>query len=187
MPSTASGKKITHAYKAKLSRVGKKEFRSLLWEFRRDPKNLTEEDRAKLEKLFTRLPSLGTLYELRVRFKTIFDTAPDRQSALTSLLELFLDAIDAFPALEDFVRTYERWQEQILNYFDDRKTSAAVEGINNKARVITKRAYGLKTADSLWTRLILDLNRAEEIVRYTIAGIRALAKGLQKIFSMACS
>jgi hypothetical protein len=26
--------------------------------------------------------------------------------------------------------------------------------------VITKRAYGLKSADNLWTRLILDLNRA---------------------------
>jgi transposase len=32
-----------------------------------------------------------------------------------------------------------------------------VEGINNKARVITKRSYGLKSAESLGTRLILDL------------------------------
>ena len=31
-----------------------------------------------------------------------------------------------------------------------------MEGINNKARVITKRTYGLKSAESLWTRLILD-------------------------------
>ena len=170
-----------------MSRQAKKEFRSQMWEFRRDPKDLTAEDRAKLEKLFTQLPSLRTLYELRVRFKTIFDTAPDRKSASISLADLFLDAIAAFPKLEDFVRTYERWEKKILNYFDDRKTSAAVEGINNKARVITKRAYGLKAADSLWTRLILDLNRAQEIVSYTIASLRALAKGLQRVFSMVCS
>ena len=49
-----------------------------------------------------------------------------------------------------FFATYDRWKTEILNYFDARQTSAAVEGINNKARVITKRAYGLKSADSLW-------------------------------------
>jgi len=158
-----------------------------MWEFRRDPKDLTAEDQAKLEKLFTQLPVLRTLYELRVRFKTIFDTAPDRKSAAKRLAELFLDAIAAFPKLEDFVRTYERWETKILNYFDEGKTSAAVEGINNKARVITKRAYGLKSADSLWTRLLLDLNRAGDIVSHTIASIRQLAKGLQRVFSMVCS
>jgi Transposase len=101
-------------------------------------------------------------------------------------MDLFLDAIEAFPKLEDFVRTYERWQEQILNYFQARQTSAAVEGINNKARVITKRAYGLKSADSLWTRLLLDLNRAKEIIRYSIVSIRAMAHGLRGLFSMVC-
>jgi len=32
--------------------------------------------------------------------------------------------------------TYENWNSGILNYFDRRYTSAAVEGINNKARGI---------------------------------------------------
>ena len=35
--------------------------------------------------------------------------------------------------------TYDRWKTKILNYFDARQSSATVEGINNKARVITKR------------------------------------------------
>lgn len=130
---------------------------------------------------------MRTLYELRVRFKTIFDTAPDRKTASRLLTELFLEATESFPELEDFIRTYERWQEPILNYFQSGQTSAAVEGINNKARVITKRAYGIKLADSLWTRLILDLNRAKEIVQYTITGLRILANGLRGLFSMVCS
>lgn len=133
------------------------------------------------------MPPLRTLYQLRVRFKSIFDTAPHRKTAALDLTELFLEAIDAFPALANFVRTFERWQEQILNYFDDGKTSAAVEGINNKARVITKRAYGIKSADSLWTRLILDLNRAQDLVQHTIANLRAMANGLRRLFSMVCS
>ena len=55
---------------------------------------------------------------------------------------------------------------------DGRYTSAAVEGINNKARVITKRCYGVKSSDTLWNRLILDLNRASEAVAQTIAELR---------------
>ena len=86
-----------------------------------------------------------------------------------------------------FFATYDRWKTEILNYFDARQTSAAVEGINNKARVITKRAYGLKSADSLWTRLILDLNRASEAIGWSIEQIRQMARGLKTLFDPSCT
>jgi transposase len=127
-----------------------------MWEFRRNPQGLSAEEKAKLEGLFAKLPQLRTLYEIRVRFQEIFDTAPDRRKALRSLTGLWLDLLDHFPGMEPFICTFERWQEEILNYFEGRQTSGPVEGINNKARVIVKRAYGLKSADSLWSRLILD-------------------------------
>src|ERR1700688_3584646 len=92
--STASGKKITRQYKAKLSRAQQKEFRSLMWQFRRDPKDLTEQDRAKLEQLFTQIPQLQTLHELRVRFETIFDTLTQRRPAALALAKWCLDAVD---------------------------------------------------------------------------------------------
>jgi transposase len=137
--------------------------------------------------LLTQIPQLRTLYELRLRFKTIFDTLTQRRQASLALTQWCLDAMDAFPELARVVCTYEKWQVLILNYFPEGYTSAAVEGINNKARVITKRTYGLKSADSLWTRLILDLNRAQDIVMHTIADLRALAHGFRAIFSMVCS
>jgi transposase len=130
---------------------------------------------------------LRTLYRLRVRFKEIFDTASHRREAALALTELFLEAMDAFPELDTFVCTYERWQEQILNYFEAGQTSGVVEGINNKARVVTKRAYGIKSADTLWTRLILDLNLAGEIVVHTVASIRDLVQGFRAIFATACT
>ena len=158
-----------------------------MWEMRRDPASLTDKERAKLEKLFTLIPQLRTLYNLRVRFKTIFDTASDRRQAAKELMELYVDATDAFPDLESFWRTYEQWQEQILNYFEARQTSGVVEGINNKARVVTKRAYGIKSADTLWTRLILDLNMAGKMVLQTVASIRELVRGFRAIFSPVCT
>ena len=124
---------------------------------------------------------------MRVRFKEIFDTASHRQEAARRLMELFVDATDAFPELDGFFRTYEQWQEQILNYFEARQTSGVVEGINNKARVITKRAYGIKSADTLWTRLFLDLDRAGEIVMHTVDSLRDIVRGFRAIFSTACT
>jgi transposase len=133
------------------------------------------------------LPRLRQLYELRVRFQEIFDTAPNRRRGTGDVTAWTLDIVTTFPELEDFVVTYEHWQDEILRYFDARQTSGPVEGINNKARVIVKRAYGLKSADSLWTRLVLDLNWAGDVVRYTIGQVRDMAAGLRRLFSWTCT
>ena len=122
-----------------------------------------------------------------MRFQRIFDTAANRRQAYRALIELFLDMLDQFPELESFIRTFENWQEEILNYFDARQTSGAVEGINNKARVILKRSYGLKEVDSLWTRLVLDLNRAKEAVKYTLGQIQEMVLGFRILFAPACT
>lgn len=122
-----------------------------------------------------------------MRFQAIFDTATGRRKAHRDLVGLFLDMMEQFPELEGFVRTFETWQDEILNYFDARQTSGPVEGINNKARVIVKRSYGLKSADSLWTRLVLDLNRGKDVVLRTIDQIRDLVVGFRAIFSGACT
>jgi transposase len=158
-----------------------------MWEFRRDPASLSEEERLRLEALFVRLPRLRKLYELRVRFKKIFDTAPQRRAASLQLCQLELEAKDAGIDLEDFFLTYDAWQQEILNYFDDGQTSAAVEGINNKARVLIKRAYGLKSVGSLWTRLVLDLNLAKQAVGRSIERLRDLAHGLKALFRPCCT
>src|SRR5262249_614911 len=110
---TASEKKITREYKAKLSKAERKEFRSLMGEFRRHPQELTKEDQQKLEALFGALPQLRTLYEFRVRFQQIFDKDWDRGRAHRALIGLFFDMLDNFPELEAFIRTFEAWQEEI--------------------------------------------------------------------------
>ena len=86
-----------------------------------------------------------------------------------------------------FWTTYDTWKTGILDYFDGRHTSAAVEGINNKARVITKRCYGVKLAGTLLSRLILDLNRASEAVGRSIAELREMVSGLKAVFLGFCT
>src|SRR4051812_21734992 len=143
-------KKMTREYKARLTTAERKAFRSQMWAFRRDPEGLTAEEQEALEGLFEAIPQLKELYRVRLRFKEIFDTARDRTTAARRLRQLRRETEDLGLDLSPFFGTYDRWKTEILNYFDARQTSAAVEGINNKARVITKRAYGLKSAESLW-------------------------------------
>jgi transposase len=153
-----------------------------MWAFRRDPESVTAEEQQALEGLFEKVPALKELYRVRLRFKEIFDTAPNRTTAARWLRQLRRETERLGLDLSPFFETYDRWKTAILNYFDRRQTSAAVEGINNKARVITKRAYGLKSADSLWNRLILDLNRASEAIGWSIEQIRQMVQGLKALF-----
>jgi transposase len=165
-----------------LNKAERKAFRSQMWAFRRNPASLTVEEQQALDSLFERIPKLKELHRVRLRFKEIFDTARDRTTAARWLRELRREAERLELDLGAFFETYDRSKTEILNYFDAHQTSAAVEGINNKARVITKRAYGLKSAESLWTRLILDLNRASQAIGWSIAQIRQMANGLKALF-----
>lgn len=84
--------------------------------------------------------------------------------------------------LLQFFQTYDAHREGILAYFDERKTSGPVEGLNNKARVITKRCYGLKDVKTLWSRLCLDVNLATQAVAFSVTGIHQLANRIRAIF-----
>ena len=74
-----------------------------MWEFRRDPKDLKPEEREALERLFVELPVLKDVYDVRVRFKAIFDTAPDRTTAEKQLAERQEEYI-----VEVFIRERDR-------------------------------------------------------------------------------
>jgi transposase len=152
-----------------------------MWQFRRRRKDLTEKDEAELQELFHAIPGLELPYCLREDIAEVFDTARCRQEAESRMKELREQAAEE-PDLLKFFKTYDRWKDGILAYFDRHETSAAVEGLNNKARVITRRSYGLKCAESLWRRLILDVNRVVSAVRRTVAEMHALARSIQAKF-----
>jgi transposase len=130
---------------------------------------------------------LKDLYDVRVRFKEIFDTASDPATAEQELAALRARTESLGLDFSKFWTTYDNWKTGILNYFDGHYTSAAVEGINNKARVITKRCYGVKSSGTLWNRLILDLNRASEAVGRSIAKLREIVSSLKALFLAFCT
>jgi len=66
--------------------------------------------------------------------------------------------------IRDFAWTIRRHQEDILNYFDLPISNGAVEGLNNKAKVISHRCYGFRTATNYITALYHCLGKLPEPV-----------------------
>ncbi len=132
---------MTRDSKAPWNKAERQAFRSQRWAFRRDPASLTAEEQQALERLFEKLPKRKELSRVRLQFKAIFDTARDRTTAARWLRQLRREierlGLDLGPIFE----TDERWKTALLNSFDAPPTSAAIEGIKNKARVITQRTY----------------------------------------------
>jgi transposase len=156
-----------------------------MWLFRKRPEDLTPDQQAELEQLFEQIPDLELIHSFRWGITDIFDTAKDRVDAARQFSE-FRALLD--PEEEDhqellkFFETYDAHQKGILAYFDERKTSGPVEGLNNKARVITKRCYGLKDTGTLWTRLCLDINLATLAMGLSVSHVHALANTIRDVF-----
>ncbi len=153
-----------------------------MWLYRRRRRDLKPAEQLELDELFDRIPELELAYCFREDIGEIFDTAKTREEA-SSRLEELRTVVANEPELLGFFELYDRWRDGILAYFDRRETSAAVEGLNTKARVITRRSYGLKSAESLWRRLVLDVNRNCGVVRRTVADLHVLARGIRAKFA----
>jgi transposase len=152
-----------------------------MWLYRRRRKDLSVEQQAELDELLETIPALQLAYFFREEVAEIFDTAKDREEASRQLEEL-RELLSDQPDLLKFFALYDRWREGILAYLDRRETSGPVEGINTKARVITRRSYGLKNTDSLWKRLVIDINRFRSVARRSVAELHDLARSVQARF-----
>jgi transposase len=152
-------------------------------DFRRRPEDLKPEQTLALEALFEKVPTLGVIYHLRWQATRIFDTAADASAAAQALREWIAEARATGLDWQPFITMLEGHWDGILAYFKDRRTSGPVEGINNKVRVVLRRAYGIRTVTTLWSRLVLDVNWAWRKVGHTIAGLRGLVSRIQTVFS----
>jgi transposase len=129
-----------------------------LWAFRLPWADLRPEQRQVLQRLFELSPALQQAYALCQALTAIFDLAPSRRSAKKQLrawqTQVRRSGLTCF---DTFLKTLDRFWEEITNYFVAGETSGFVEGLNNKIKVLTRRSYGLFNLDHLFQRLFLDL------------------------------
>jgi transposase len=126
--------------------------------FRKHPARLDPDEKAALQRLFQHAPSLRLVYAFREGLFTIFQTATSKADAQEQLrIWMFLVREQAIPGFDAFLKTLLSFWDEITNFFVLRLTSGFVEGLNNKIRVLLRRAYGLFNLTHLFQRLSLDL------------------------------
>jgi transposase len=152
-------------------------------DFRRRPEDLKPEQTVALDTLFAKVPTLGVIYHLRWQATEIFDTATNEATAAQALREWIAEARLTELDWQPFITMLEGHWDGILAYFQHRRTSGPVEGINNKVRVVMRRGYGMRNLANLWSRLVLDVNWAGRKVGHTIIGIRQLVGRIQATFA----
>lgn len=135
------------------------ELKHILWPSRKHPADLDDEERAQLERFLVHSPALRQAITLREELTTIFDTARSKADGLRRIgfwrQRVTKSELSCF---DGFLKLLDSWLELIANYFIDHQTSAFVEGLNNKLKVLKRRCYGLCNVGRLFQRLTLDLD-----------------------------
>ena len=167
-----------------MSPEARKKLRSQMHDFRRRPEDLKPEQTQGLEALFEKVPMLGVIYHLRWSATKVFDTAPNRAAAAQALDEWIAEARETELGWEPFITMLKNHWDGILAYFDERKSSGSVEGLNTKIRVVLRRSYGIRNLATLWSRVLLDVNWATKKLGPTIATVRDLVSRIQSHFAM---
>src|SRR5579859_1819325 len=136
---------VAKLYRAAADRVRKTELRRLhanlppdqyqtlqgsLWAFRRSWADLSPDQRQTLQRLFALSPALQLVYQLREALTTIFNTTPSRSSARKQLRAWQTKVRDSrLTCFDTFLKTLNRFWDEITNYFVATESSGFVEGL----------------------------------------------------------
>jgi transposase len=115
--------------------------------------DLNEEQKNKLIQLKAVSPTLKVMHELKEKLRRIFNKTTDWYPAVFKLGMWLSKAKTYFPKSNN---TFIRWFDEIIAYFDNGTTSGAVEGINNKLKLIKRSAYGFRNFNNYRIRCLLN-------------------------------
>jgi transposase len=119
----------------------------------RNAKELNELQKDKLKEIEKVIPELALMHKMKESFRDIFESRIDWSEALFQLCDWLIVADEKFPKS---CGTIKRWIGEIISYFDNRTTQGAVEGINNKLKLIKRRGYGFRNFDNFQIRTMLS-------------------------------
>ncbi len=123
--------------------------------FLKNPENLTDKQNLKLKDVLQYKLKSVRAYQLKESFQ-LFWNYDSPYWAKWYLRKWCARAMRSkLEPIKKFVRTVRNHEELILNYFKAKKqySSGAVEGLNRRVNLITRRAYGYKSLEVLETAL----------------------------------
>jgi len=128
----------------------------------KNPWNLTDKQRVRLSDLEKLNLKINRAYLLKEAFRKFWDYSYPAW-AKKYLDQWFRWATHSrLKPMRDFAWMIRRHQNDILNYFKVPIDNGAVEGLNNKAKVISHRAYGYRTAETFKLALYHGMGKLPE-------------------------
>ena len=118
----------------------------------KNQEDLKEPEQEKLKEVKQVAPILTEMHSLKEELRNIFETNKNWSEGLLNLADWLKDISEYFP--KSF-GTIKRWIGEIIAYFDEGTTQGVVEGINNKLKLIKRRAFGLRNFDNFQLRSFL--------------------------------
>ena len=118
---------------------------------------MTEIQHSKFGRAEKVAPILTKMHALKEELRDIFESSKDWSEGLLEIADWLKDVSKYFP--KSF-GTIKRWIGEIIAYFDEGTTQGIVEGINNKLKLIKRRAFGFRNFDNFQIRSFLTWNFA---------------------------
>jgi len=130
-----------------LDPVGSKN-RGLLSLIRRHEKNLTKEQKQKIEKYFKQYPELKAVYLFKQKLCRLLLIKHRTAKQCKNLIPVFLKYIKQLKEsmLDSMVtlgNTLDSWSEEVVRMWRFSKSNGITEGFHNKMKMLVRRAYGL--------------------------------------------
>ena len=116
---------------------------------------LSEEGVKKLDELLSKYPNLKDFYWAKEKLRKLY-SAKDKGEA-SKQLELVIMNLKASDDAEArrWANTLKRWQQPILNYFDNKTTNAYTEGCNTKIKMLKRLSFGLRNIEVYTKKMML--------------------------------
>jgi len=119
----------------------------------KNKENLSETQQEKLNQVYETCPTVKMAHRLKECLRHIFECSSTKEKSKKRLQRWsrIAEQENLFPT---FRKTLAKWIDKIANYFEKRTTSGMVEGINNKIKLIKRRAFGFRNFDHFRLRVI---------------------------------
>ena len=128
----------------------------------KNPENLTDKQRARLGYLEKLNLKINRAYLLKESFRELW-TYKRKGWAKRFLTKWFWWATHSrIKPMRDFAWLLRNHQDGVLNYFKMKITNGIVEGLNNKAKAVSHRCYGFRTAGTFILALYHCLGKLPE-------------------------
>lgn len=125
------------------------------WILVRNKDDLNEEEKIKLDNIYDSCEILKKYHQAKEEFRNIFEKVNNRDYARKKLNEWIEKTHqDNLFHYEKFVKTLQNWKSQILNYFISGTTNGFVEGLNNKIKLLKRKAFGFTNIEHFAMRIL---------------------------------